>query len=170
MGVQKEIKRETTVKETTIETITEDSVTSSSQNDVQKLLDECQDFHYKQSSNFSKLSRTLIFGVIGTIWVVAYSKEGFSPSNDWLLWALIVAFLYLVVDICHYFFDACFYRNEYFEFEKEKNISRHDELMSGRARLSYYAICGKFIILCVVCLLFIVGFIKQYDVISKLFN
>lgn len=169
MGVQKEIKRETTVKETTIETITEDSVTSGSKNDVQKLLDECQDFHYKQSSNFSKLSRTLIFGVIGTIWVLAYSKEGFSPSNDWLLWALIVAFLYLVVDVYHYFSDSCFYRGEYFQFDKERDTSEHDKRMNKRAHRSFYAICGKFIILCIVCILFIVGFIKQYDVISKLF-
>ena len=169
MGVQKEIKRETTVRETTVETITEDSSANVSQSDVQKLLDECQGFHYAQSSSFSKLSRTLVFGVIGTIWVLSYSIEGFSPSNDWLLWDLIVAFLYIVVDVCHYFIDSCFYRSEYFQFDKEKDISEHDKRMNKRAHRSFYAICGKFIILCVVCLLFIVGFIKQYDVMSKLF-
>ena len=169
MGIQKETKRETTVTETTIETITEDGSTNVSPNDIQKLLDECQGFHYAQSSNFSKLSRTIVFGVIGTIWVLAYSKEGFSPSNDWLLWALIVAFLYLVVDVGHYFSDSCFYRREYFQFNKEKDISEHDKRMDKRAHCSFCAIWGKFIILCGVCLLFIVGFIKQYDVISTLF-
>jgi hypothetical protein len=169
MGVEKEIKRETTVKETTIETTTENCSTDVNQSDIQKLLDECQTFHYSQSSSFSKLARTLVFGIIGTIWVLAYSTEGFSPSNDWLLWALIVAFLYIVVDVCHYFFDACFYRGEYFQFDKEKDISEHDKRMDKRAHSSFYAICGKFIILCFVCLLFIVGFIKQYDVISELF-
>lgn len=62
MGVQKEIRRETTVTETTVETITEDSSTNVIPNDVQKLLDECQGFHYAQSSSFSKLSRTLVLG------------------------------------------------------------------------------------------------------------
>lgn len=169
MGVQKEINRETTVRETTVETITEDSSANVSQSDVQKLLDECQEFLYAQSSSFSKLSRTLVFGVIGTIWVLSYSPEGFSLSNDCLLWALIVAFLYIVVDVCHYFSDSCFYRDEYFQFEKEKDISEHDKRMSKRAHLSFKAIRVKFIILCIVCLLFIIGFIKQYDVISKLF-
>lgn len=169
MEVKKEIKRETTVTETTIETIAEDSSTSNIENDVQKLLDECQGFHYAQSSNFSKLSRTLIFGVIGTVWVLAYSPAGFSPSNIWLLWALIVAFLYLVVDVCHYFFDSCFYRDEYFQFDKEKNISEHNKRMNNRSRLSYCAIWGKFLVLFIVCSLFIVGFVKKFDVISKLF-
>lgn len=170
MGVQKEIKRETTVKETTIETITEDSATSGSQNDVQKLLDECQSYHYAQSSKFSTLARTLVFSVLGTIWVVSYSDQGFIPSNNFLIWALIVGFAYLVVDVCHYFFDSRFYKKEYFKFEKEKNISQHDSRMSKRSQLSYRAIWGKFIILIVICVLFIIGFVKQYDVISIFFN
>lgn len=167
MGTQKEIRRETTVKETAIETFTVNS--NDNNKDLQKLLDECQGFHYAQSSNFSKLSRTIIFGIIGTIWILSYSKDGFTPSNNCLFWSLIVSFLYLAVDLCHYFWDSYFYRSEYFLFDKEKDISKHDERMNKRAHSSFYAICGKFIILCFVCILFVVGFIKQYDVISELF-
>lgn len=167
MGVQKEIKRETTVKETTIETFTENS--NENNKDIQKLLDECQSFHYAQSSKFSTLARTLVFGIIGTIWILSYSTDGFNPNNDCLLWSLIVSFLYLAVDLCHYFWDSCFYRSEYFKFEKEKGIAEHDKRMSKRSQLSYRAIWIKFIIFIFVCGLFIWGFAKQYDVISKLF-
>ena len=170
MGTQKEIRRETTVKETTIETITENSATSGNQNDVQKLLDECQSYHYAQSSKFSTLARTLVFGIIGTIWILSYSTNGFNPSNNCLLWSLIVSFLYLAVDLCHYFWDSCFYRSEYFKFEKEKDISEHDKRMRERSQLSNRAIWVKSIIFIFVCGLFIGGFVKQYDVISKLFN
>ena len=165
--MQKEIKRETTVKETTIETFTENS--NENNKDIQKLLDECQSFHYAQSSKFSTLARTLVFGIIGTIWILSYSTDGFNPNNDCLLWSLIVSFLYLAVDLCHYFWDSCFYRSEYFKFEKEKGIAEHDKRMSKRSQLSYRAIWIKFIIFIFVCGLFIWGFAKQYDVISKLF-
>ncbi len=168
MNTQKEIKRETTITETTIETLTENG-SAKDNNDIQRLLDECQGFHYAQSSNFSKLSRTIIFGIIGTIWILSYSTEGFNPSNNWLLLALIVAFLYIAIDVGHYFSDSCFYRGEYSLFEEEKNISGHDKRMNKRAQKSFYAICIKCGILSVVCLLFIIGFINQYDVISKLF-
>ena len=57
MGTQKEIRRETTVKETTIETITEDYLTDNHQGEVQRLLDECQGFQYSQSSKFSSFSK-----------------------------------------------------------------------------------------------------------------
>ena len=170
MVAQKEIRRETTVKETTIETIIENSCENANIESVQKLLEECQGFQYAQSSNFSQLSRTLVFSVLGTIWVVSYSDQGFIPSNNFLIWALIVGFAYLVVDVCHYFFDSRFYKKEYFKFEKEKNISQHDSRMSKRSQLSYRAIWGKFIILIVICVLFIIGFVKQYDVISIFLN
>lgn len=169
MGAQKEIKRETTVKETTIETITEDSCEKSDTETIQRLLDECQGFHYSQSSNFSKLSRTLVFGIIGTIWILSYTEQGFTPNNNWQIWTLIVGFIYLAVDVGHYFSDSCFYRSEYFHFEKEKNVFSHDNRMNKRSQSSYCAIWGKFILLSIICILFIVGFIKQYDVISKLF-
>lgn len=168
MGTQKEIRRETTVKETAIETFTVNS--NDNNKDLQKLLDECQNFHYAQSSKFSTLARTLVFGIIGTIWILSYSTNGFNPSNNCLLWSLIVSFLYLAVDLCHYFWDSCFYRSEYFKFEKEKDISEHDKRMRERSQLSNRAIWVKSIIFIFVCGLFIGGFVKQYDVISKLFN
>ena len=167
MGTQKEIRRETTVKETAIETFIVNS--NDNNKDLQKLLDECQNFHYAQSSKFSTLARTLVFGIIGTIWILSYSTNGFNPSNNCLLWSLIVSFLYLAVDVCHYFWDSCFYRSEYFNFEKEKEVLKHDERMEERARKSFKSLIAKFAILIIICILFIVGFVQQYNVIEKLF-
>lgn len=169
MGTQKEKKQETTAKATIIETFTENSCKNSDTETTQRLLDECQEFHYSQSSNFSKLSRTLVFGIIGTIWILSYTEQGFTPNNNWQIWTLVAGFIYLAIDIGHYFSDSCFYRSEYFQFEKEKDVVSHDNRMSKRSRLSYCAIWGKFIILSIICTLFIVGFAKQYDVITKLF-
>ena len=169
MRVQKEIKRETTVKETTIETFTESCCEKNNSGNIQELLEECQEYHYAQSSKFSQLSRSLVFGILGTIWILSYSEQGFTPNNNWQIWTLIVGFIYLAIDVCHYFCDSCFYRNEYFQFDKEKNIAEHNKRMNDRSRLSYCAIWGKFLVLFIVCSLFIVGFVKQFDVISKLF-
>ena len=169
MRVQKEIKRETTVKETTIETFTESCCEKNNSENIQELLEECQEYHYAQSSKFSQLSRSLVFGILGTIWILSYSEQGFTPNNNWQIWTLIVGFIYLAIDVCHYFCDSCFYRNEYFQFDKEKNIAEHNKRMNDRSRLSYCAIWGKFLVLFIVCSLFIVGFVKQFDVISKLF-
>ena len=165
MAMRKEVKRETTVNETTIETFTEDDSINAHQDDIQTLLNECQSFHYAQSSSFSKLARTIILSVIGTIWIVSYSINGFTIANLWLLWSLIVGFIYLILDVCHYFFDSCFYRKEYFKFEEEKSVCKHDKRMSNRSRLSYYAICAKFVLLIVTCGLCKIGFINQYNFI-----
>lgn len=165
MAMRKEVKRETTINETTIETFTENDSLNNSQDDIKSLLNECQSFHYTQSSSFSKLARTIILGVIGTIWIVSYSIDGFAIANLWLLWSLIVGFIYLILDVCHYFFDSCFYRKEYFKFEEEKSVFKHDKRMSDRSLLSYYAIWAKFIVLIATCFLFIMGFINQYNFI-----
>lgn len=170
MRVQKEIKRETTVKETTIETFTESCCEKNNSENIQELLEECQEYHYAQSSKFSQLSRSLVFGILGTIWILSYSEQGFTPNNNWQIWTLIAGFIYLAIDVCHYFCDSCFYRNEYFHFKKERNISTHDDKMNKRSKISYHAICWKFIILISVCILFLIGFIKQYDIMSKLFS
>ena len=77
MGTQKEIRRETTVKETAIETFTVNS--NDNNKDLQKLLDECQNFHYAQSSKFSTLARTLVFGIIGTIWICHILNKVLAP-------------------------------------------------------------------------------------------
>ena len=144
--------------------VVNETSSNSEQKEIQRLLDECQGFHYEQSSKFSQLSRTLVFGIIGTIWVLSYSEGCFTLNNDWQIWTLIGSFIYLAIDVCHYFCDACFYRKEYFRFEKEKDISQHDIRMSARSKLSYRAIMIKWIILIVVCVLFVIGFVKQYDV------
>lgn len=165
MGAQKEIRRETTVKETTIETFAENNHVDNRQDEVQKLLDECQGYQYSQSSKFSTLARSIVLGVIGTIWVISYTHNGFVLATNWLLASLISSFVYLAMDIIHYFSDTCFYRNEYFRFEKERKsndaITNHDNRMNDRSRKSFCAIVVKFSLLIIVCTLFIIGFCLQ---------
>ncbi len=169
MDTQNKAKRKAAAKTPDVEVPVKKRAAKGSDKKISELLDQCQKFHYDQSSNFSKLARSIVFGVIGTIWILSYSAEGFTPENIYLISSLIAGFVYLVVDVCHYFWDARFYRMEYFKFEREKDEKQHDDRMNSRSRLSYRAIWGKFIILIIVCALFVVGFVKQYDVISQLF-
>ena len=87
---------------------------------IDKLLEECQGFKYTQSSNFSTLSRSIIFGIIGTLWIISYGDGEFTFPNRCSLYAMCAAFVYLIVDLIHYYWDSCFYKKEYVQFDKEK--------------------------------------------------
>lgn len=60
---------------------------------------------------FSNVARTLLFGIIGTIWVITYSEKGLDFSNCWLLTTLSLCLFYFLVDVIHYFFSAMIYQN-----------------------------------------------------------
>lgn len=67
---------------------------------------EMQVFMSEQSGSFSSISRTLMFGIIGTIWVLTYSDGKLAIPNNWLLISLIMSLLYFLADTGHYFWDA----------------------------------------------------------------
>lgn len=133
--------------------------------EIKRLLEECNSYHYSQSSKFSSLARTIVLGVISTIWIISYSNNGFLLKNGWLLASLIASFVYLAVDIYHYFSDAWFYRNEYFRFEREQDkdssVIEHNCRLRERSIKSFHSIIIKFIILFIVCSIFIIGFCVQ---------
>ena len=60
----------------------------------QELQDETQRYMYQQSSKFSSVSRSLVLGIIGTIWVLTYVDGTLCIPNRWLLSSLITGLVF----------------------------------------------------------------------------
>lgn len=134
----------------------------------EKRLDECQTFHYSQSGKMSNLARTIIFGIIGTIWIISYSEKGFIPANRCLYWALCLSFLYLLIDVSHYFVDSLLYRYEYFRLDKNKNdnnfvTNTHESYMNKVSKNSFIILLVKFLLLLTTSICFIVGAVNHFN-------
>ena len=137
-------------------------------NKYDKLLDECQGYKYAQSSNFIKLSRTVIFGIIGTIWILSYSNGEFIIHNTYLITSLLFAFLHILIDLLHYLVDMIFYKKEYVRFSEDKGdanaIEKHDKRMDKHATVSFRFVCVNTIALLLSVISFIIGFVFQFEI------
>ncbi|MBE6288709.1 MAG: hypothetical protein E7100_00485 [Bacteroidaceae bacterium] len=135
----------------------------------QKLLDETQQYKYQQSSKFSSVSRNLILGVIGTIWVLTYTDGRLCIPNEWLFCCIIVALLFLLVDVIHYFMDSMSYQNELYLLEmlnsQNELESKHEPRMNSINKRSHRFLLAKFCILLVVFVLFAIGLLLKMSYI-----
>lgn len=127
----------------------------------EKLQIETQKYMYDQSSKFSSVSRHLVFGIIGTIWVITYTDEGMYVPNCFLLWSLLAGLLYLFSDVFHYYLDSISYEREQQRIDKyrtQKQLDEdHEHKMDCINRRSHIFIHIKFIILIVCAICFIIG-------------
>ena len=130
----------------------------------EKLQKETQDYMYGQSSKFSSVSRHLIFGIIGTIWVITYTDEGMFVPNCYLLFSIIIGLLYLLCDVTHYFWDSLDYENELNQidiYNSQKQLEvEHEQRMDSINQRSHFYIRLKFVILLFCSVLFIIGLCK----------
>ena len=131
----------------------------------EKLQEELQGYYYSQSSKFSSVSRSLIFGILATIWVFIYTDGELSITNQVLLYALITGILYLTIDILHYFLDSISYHKEQYRLDEYKTTEdlndRHEPFMDGVNKRSYKFFITKFIVLCLTAILFITNIIQR---------
>jgi len=131
------------------------------QENRKKLQDETQSYKYSQSSKFSSVSRSLVFGILGTIWVVIYSDDSIVIPNDWLLYSLFSCLTFLFADVVHYFLDSISYQKELSKLDKyttqEELDTKHEKKMDSISKRSHLFIIIKFVILFVACLFFVVG-------------
>lgn len=122
-----------------------------------------QSFMGEQSGLFSSVSRTLIFGIIGTIWVISYSEKGVTIPNKYLLYSLAMSLFYLFADVCHYFWDAMSYQDESKKIWGYKTSEELDtELRKGLTKInkrSVNFIKVKWLGLILTAILFTIGFI-----------
>lgn len=138
------------------------------QDPVKKELEECQGYHYSQSSKVSSLSRNIVYGIIGTCWVLIYANNHYNKPCTWLIIALGLSFVYLLLDLAHYFSDSCSYRKEYFRLDRDKKtegiLYRHEEYMDGVSKRSFHLLIAKFICVLVIAVIFVIGILRQLEI------
>ena len=83
------------------------------------------------TSNFSTVARTLMFGIIGTIWIITYTEEGLNFSNPWLFAALSLCLFYFLVDVIHYFCCSMICQSI---SAKAKDSNTYDEYLKQKRR------------------------------------
>lgn len=124
-----------------------------------------QQFMSSQSSHFSSVSRTLMFGIIGTIWVLTYSDGNLAIPNIWLLLSLIMSLFYFLADIGHYFLDTMSYQNEskkVWDYKSSQEIE--DKVRNGLTKInerSVRFIKIKFVLLILTAIIFGIGLFLQ---------
>ena len=63
------------------------------------LENELQGYRYSQSSKFSSVSRTLVLGIIGTIWTIILNSKKGSTCHPLLTLALLLSISYIVLPL-----------------------------------------------------------------------
>lgn len=136
---------------------------------IEKKLEECQEYHYSQSSKVSSLSRNIVYGIIGTCWVLIYAENRYHEPCLWIVIALGLSFIYLILDLIHYFSDSCSYRCEYFRLSRDKNNEgieyRHEEYMDIVSKRSFHLLIAKFVCVLIIAVIFIIGILSQLGIL-----
>ena len=116
---------------------------------------------YQQSSKFSSVSRSLVLGIIGTIWVLTYVDGNLLIPNGWMLSSLVAGLIFLLTDVIHYFWDSMSYHCEAYKLDTYNNQQdldkKHEPRMDRINKRSHWFIVAKFCILMVASILFAIG-------------
>ena len=133
---------------------------------IKELQDETQGFMYKQSSNFSSVSRSLVLGIIGTDWFLTYIDGKLRIPNLYLFNSLLLGLMFLFVDVIHYFWDAVSYQKELYrldKYETEQDLkNKHEPEMDKINKRSHKFIVAKFVLLVFASTLCFFGLIKIF--------
>lgn len=129
-----------------------------------QLQDELQGYMYSQSSKLSSVSRNLIFGILGTIWVMTFSEGKMTIPNPYLFYALLASLLFMVVDVFHYFWDSMSYHHQQYKLDSYESNEEIDNIYEKRMdeinNRSHYFLIGKTSVLLLAALFFIMGIAK----------
>ena len=138
----------------------------------EQLQNELQSYMYSQSSRLSSVSRNLIIGMLGTIWVMTYSKGNMTIPNPYLFFALLTSMLFMVVDVVHYFWDSISYHRQQYKLDKYKTNEEidniHEKQMDKINKRSHNFLLGKTFVLFLAALLFIRGILELIPSICEL--
>ena len=136
--------------------------------ELKKYQSSCERSKNEQSTKFSSISRSMIYAIIATNWVLLYVGDNteISNLNNWLICSAILSFIYIVVDLLHYFVDTCrcvcLSKKLY-----DSNMSISDRLNIGQREMtniskqSFAAIVGKAILTFVTSIVFLAGLISK---------
>lgn len=131
----------------------------------------CEDSQNVQSGKVSSISRMTIYAIIGTIWFFLSQKKNslLFVDNKLLKWTIIACFIYLLVDITHYFIDACRYRYNSFKLDgndlcDECKLNQCKKALDNIAIWSFIAIVIKFILVIATSVVFLFGMINYLNI------
>lgn len=131
----------------------------------------CEASQNVQSGKVSSISRMTIYAIIGTIWLLlSQEKDGLLfVDNKLLKWTIIACFVYLLVDITHYFIDACRYRYNSFKLDAndlcdECKLHQCKKALDSIAIWSFIAVGIKFILVIATSLIFLFGMINHLNI------
>ncbi len=77
--------------------------------ELEKARKEANEYKYKQSSKGSELIRKIVFLIIGSCWVLMFTKGKYHETNIFLKVTITCSFVYLLLDVMHYLWDTCSY-------------------------------------------------------------
>lgn len=130
-------------------------------------IEESNGFSYSQASNVSSISRNLVMGIVATVWVVSYIDGEFILPNKCLVSAMAIAFVYLLVDVIHYYSDARFYHKGTLSLEKHYGNPSflkkdYNDSMIAHAKKSQSWFVGKFYLFLLTAVIFLVGMFVEF--------
>lgn len=136
------------------------------------LEEELQGFMYSQSSKLSSVSRNLIFGILGTVWVMTFAEGKLTIPNPQLFYALLISLLFMVIDVLHYLLDSISYHRQQYKLEHYKTkgdlINIYNKEMDSINKRSHNFVVSKTIILFLAAIMFIWGIMEFIPSICEL--
>lgn len=78
---------------------------------LKEKIQEANDYKYAQSSNGSRLIRKIVFAIIGSCWILMFAQGKYQEANVFLKITITCSFIYLLLDVIHYFWDTCSYHH-----------------------------------------------------------
>lgn len=75
---------------------------------MSKIVEHIKSEYIAKTTSTSTICRTIVFGLIGTVWVI-YQQNGIFPFTGKPLTAIILLAVYLVADVSQYFITALLY-------------------------------------------------------------
>ena len=112
--------------------------------DLQKEIEKVNDYKYKQSGKGSDLIRKIVFAIIGSCWILMFTKGKYQETNIFLKVTIACSFVYLLLDVLHYLLDTCSYHahaqimeqcttSDYYE-----NVYKPDDLKISRRSFGFF--------------------------------
>ena len=129
---------------------------------VEKYIDETEKYHYNQSSKASELIRKIVFAIIASCWVLIFADNGtYHQTNIFLKATIAVSFIYLLLDVLHYFLDTCSQYHYSTEILMSRSVEYIDKIYIPKKeyldKRSFGLFCAKIGVGFVVAITFILG-------------